>query len=160
MRLIKLALISFVIFFILLTLISLLFPSQVRISKAINIGAEKGSISTLIKDTTKWKDWHPGFKNNEQQPHPVSIIITPIEQNDSVIIMNLNSANRKTLIYGWQLYNYASTDSITLQWYMDFHLSWYPWQKFGSLFYEATYGAMMQQGLINIKTLAETKLPE
>lgn len=36
---------------------------------------------------------------------------------------------------------------------MDFHLSWYPWQKFGSLLYESTYGAMMEKGLTNIKTL-------
>jgi hypothetical protein len=34
---------------------------------------------------------------------------------------------------------------------MDFDLKWYPWQKIGSLFYESNYGAMMEQGLHNIK---------
>jgi hypothetical protein len=158
MRIIKLAIISFVFFFLLLTAFSLLVPSHVRISKAVNIGAEKESIFSLITDTTKWKDWHPGFqKNVQQQSNSSSIIITPVVQNDSLIIMNLNSVNRKTMVNGWQVYYYASTDSLTLQWYMDFHLQWYPWQKFGSLFYEKTYGVMMEQGLSNIKQLAEDK---
>jgi hypothetical protein len=39
---------------------------------------------------------------------------------------------------------------------MDFRLRWYPWQKFGSLLYEDTYGTMMQQGLQKLKTSAET----
>jgi hypothetical protein len=34
---------------------------------------------------------------------------------------------------------------------MDFQLAWYPWQKFSSLFYERTYGAMMERGLANFK---------
>jgi hypothetical protein len=162
MRLIKLVIISFVCFFLLLTGFSLLIPSQVRISKAINIGTEKDSIFLLITDTTKWKNWHPGFQKNVQQQNSnsSSIIITPVEQNDSLIIMKLNSTGRKTMLNGWQVYNYASTDSLTLQWYMDFHLEWYPWQKFGSLFYEDTYGKMIEAGLVNLKKLVETKEQE
>jgi len=38
---------------------------------------------------------------------------------------------------------------------MDFQLQWYPWQKCGSLLYEGTYGRMMEQGLQNIKKLAQ-----
>lgn len=158
MQIIKLAILSFVCFFLLLTAISLLVPSHVRISKAVNIGAEKDSIFSLIEDTTRWKEWHPGFaKEVQQQGKSADITITPVEKNDSLIIMQLNSTNRKTMVNGWQAYNYASTDSLTIQWYMDFHLQWYPWQKFGSLFYEKTYGVMMEQGLTNLKRLSEKK---
>ena len=155
MRIIKLALISFAFFFFLLTAISLLVPSHVRISKAINIGTNKATIFSQIKDTAQWKVWHPGFQQNNQQATAQRPVVTTTEQNDSLIIMNLNSDNRKTMVNGFQLYNYASTDSLTLQWYMDFHLKWYPWQKFGSLFYEDTYGKMMEQGLSNLKQLSE-----
>lgn len=58
---------------------------------------------------------------------------------------------------GWQLHRSNPQDSATLQWYMDFHLSWYPWQKFGSLFYENNYGRMMEQGLYNLKREVEKK---
>ncbi len=154
MRIFKLALISFVFFFLLFTLISLMVPSQVRISKAINIGAPKNGIQTAIKNTNLWHNWHPGYakslSSTAQLPQ-----IKPVLQNDSLIEMNLIYRSGKTIKNGWQLYQHSGTDSITLQWYMDFNLKWYPWQKFGSLFYENTYGAMMQQGLTNLKTFTE-----
>jgi hypothetical protein len=46
-------------------------------------------------------------------------------------------------------------DSSTLQWYMDFNLKWYPWDKFRSLFYENIYGVQMEQGLSNLKELSK-----
>jgi hypothetical protein len=156
MRIIKLALISFIFFFLLLTAISSLVPSTVRLSKAINIGAEKKDILSLVSDTAAWKDWHPGFSNsNRQGEHALQVL--PVSKSDSLIIMQLNRPGRKPVLNGWQAYQYASTDSITIQWYMDFQLQWYPWQKFGSLFYENTYGTMMQEGLVNMKELAEGK---
>ncbi len=73
---------------------------------------------------------------------------------DSLVVMQFSQGN-KTMYNGWQLYGYPSTDSVTLQWYMDFNLPWYPWQKFSSLFYEDTYGRMMEKGLANIKKEVE-----
>ena len=67
----------------------------------------------------------------------------------------LQQAGKMPLINGWKIYHHPSTDSLTLQWYSDFHLKWYPWQKLGSLFYENTYGVMMEEGLGNLKRLAE-----
>jgi len=154
MRIIKLALISFLFFFGLLTAISLLFPSSVRLSKAINIHAAKTATLSPIRDTTQWKSWHPGFQSSTNVP-----TITPVLLSDSLIIMDLNSGG-KTMKNGWQAYEHPSSDSVTLQWYMDFDLKWYPWQKFGSLFFENTYGVMMQNGLDNLKVLTEEKKEE
>ena len=151
MRILKLALISFICFFLLLTLISLLVPSQIRISKAINIAPKRNAIMSLITDTSRWKEWHPMFKTSAQNS------VEPVSANDSVIIKKTTGKSGRTVTNGWQVYNYAHSDSLTVQWYMDIHLQWYPWQKFGSLFYEATYGNMMQQGLIDLKTAAEAK---
>jgi hypothetical protein len=39
---------------------------------------------------------------------------------------------------------------------MDFHLRWYPWEKFGSLLLEKSYGTKMEMGLMSLKKLAET----
>ena len=159
MRIIKLALISAIFFFLLLTAISSLVPSTVRLSKAINIGAAKEDILSLVSDTTAWKEWHPGFRNSNRQAASAPQIL-PVSKSDSLIIMQLNRPGKNPVLNGWQVYQYASTDSITIQWYMDFQLQWYPWQKFGSLFYENTYGTMMQQGLAAIKELAEKQSNE
>ena len=152
MRLIKLAIISIVFLFIVVTAISLLIPAHIRISKAINIYAQKDSVFALIWDTTRWKQWHPAFIPNDSAPKFPTVHITNKIQGDSEIVMYLQQTGKPEVINGWKIYQGNPADSLTLQWYMDFHLKWYPWQKFGSMLYENTYGKMMEQGLENIKT--------
>ncbi len=153
MRLIKLCIISFVFLFLLLTGISLFIPSNIRISRAINI-KEKDILFALIADTGKWHRWHPAYQNTSNGLLN-KIIITPLITNDSLIAMQLNLAGKNSIISSWQVYHYFPGDSLTLQWYMDFNLKWYPWQKFSSLLYEERYGIMMQNGLTNLKEISE-----
>jgi len=152
-RLIKLGLISIVFLFAVVTAISLLIPSHIRISKAINIHSEKDSIFALISDTSKWKQWHPAFIPKDSTPGFPAIHIVQKNQNDSEIVMHLQQTGKPEVVNGWKIYEHDGVDSLTLQWYMDFNLKWYPWKKFESLFYENTYGLMMEQGLDNIKIL-------
>jgi hypothetical protein len=152
-RFIKLALISTVFLFIVVTAISLLIPSHIRISKAINLHTQKDSVLAVIDDTSRWKQWHPAFIPNDSVPRFPTIQIVDRSKNDSEIVMHLQQSGKPEVINGWKIYQHELADSITLQWYMDFHLKWYPWQKFGSLFYENTYGVMMEKGLDNIKQL-------
>ena len=75
--------------------------------------------------------------------------------SDSLITATISSPGKNSLLNGWQFYSHQGRESYTLQWYIDFKLRWYPWEKFGSLFYEATYGKMIEQGLSNIKKHAQ-----
>ena len=147
MKIIKLALISFVLIFGLLTAISLLIPSRVRISKAIDLHVPKDSVRTLITDTTQWKTWHPVYSGGRQQQATIAFNTV----SDSLITATISSPGKNSLVNGWQFYSHPGRESYTLQWYIDFKLHWYPWEKFGSLFYESTYGKMIEQGLSNIK---------
>jgi hypothetical protein len=153
-RVVKLALLSIFFLFLVVTLISLLIPSHVRISKAINIQGTRDSIFALIRDTARWKQWHPAFIPGDSAPKFPTVHITTQAQNDSEVVMQLQQLNKPQVINGWKVYEHSGADSLTLQWYMDFHIKWYPWSKFGSLFYENTYGVMMQQGLENIRNLS------
>lgn len=155
MRLIKLAFISILLLFLVVTAISLLIPSNIRISKAINIHSDEDAIFALIRDTTKWKQWHPAFIPNDSATAFPQIHIVQQSVSDSEIVMHLQQSGKPAVANGWKIYQYPHVDSLTLQWYMDFHLKWYPWQKFGSLLYEKTYGSMMERGLINIKDMLE-----
>jgi hypothetical protein len=164
MRLVKLALISIIVFSILITGISLFFPSHVRISKAIDITTGKDSLMVQIADAAKWKNWYPGADtsaylfvegkikgittNNKQD-----LVITEI--NDSAVMTASLGANSKKGKSGWNIFPGRIPNSFTVQWYMDFHLRWYPWEKFSSLLLEKRYGAMMEQGLTNLKALLE-----
>lgn len=158
MRLIKLAFLSFIIFFAIITAMSLLIPSQVRISRAINLGTTD-SVLFLLTKPDQWSRWHPAFQVKDAaallQQHKISI--TPLFKTDSVITMQWQQAHKTPVLNSWQIHHVASSDSVTLQWYMDFRLRWYPWQKFSSLFYENTYGTMMEQGLHNIKNIVQAE---
>jgi hypothetical protein len=157
MRVLKLALISFVVFFAVITSFSLLIPGNIRLSKAVNIHAPGDSIFALIKDTAQWHQWHPGFQNLGLGAtlQRNSLSLKAVAVTDTLVVMALQQKTKEPVLNSWQLHQYAAADSVTLQWYMDFRLKWYPWQKFSSLFYESTYGKMMEKGLSNIKNESE-----
>jgi len=148
MRIIKLGIISFLVIFFIIFLISLLFPSQIRISRATNLPNKRDSIFSLLKNE---KTWHPAYLDSASTLKFGKLQKTNVEQTDSTFSYQLQQTGRKIVTNGWQLYGSSSSDSLTLQWYMDFRLSWYPWEKFSTLFYEKTYGTMMERGLANLK---------
>ena len=148
MRIIKLGLVSFIAIFIVILLISLLFPSHIRISRATNVPNKRDSIFSLLKNE---KAWHPAYLDSATALKFDKLQKTNMQQTDSTLSYQIQQSGKKTVANGWQLYGSSSSDSLTLQWYMDFRLSWYPWEKFSTLFYEKTYGAMMEKGLSNLK---------
>ena len=159
MRLIKLAFISFIVFFGIITAMSLLIPSHIRISKAVSI-SRTDSVFYLINNVDQWPRWHPAFQGLDagtalQASH---IAVASVQKNDSLVSMSWQQAGKTPVLNTWELHRFGETDSVALQWYMDFHLKWYPWQKFNSLLYEKTYGTMMEQGLNNIKRILQQKV--
>jgi len=164
MRLIKLAILSFVILFLLVTIISLFIPSTIRISKATNISSDDTLVYSNINNLTNWKNWHPalkGISENEIQVLSGSSIkvkgttIAITVRKDDELITEMAAGEGRPVISGFKTIRHPA-DSSTLQWYMDFKLRWYPWEKFKSLFYENIYGVQMEQGLSNLKELSKT----
>lgn len=158
MRLVKLALISFMFFFGIITLISLLIPSHIRISKAIDLNSDGKNALALIANKEKWPLWHPAYETGNDSAQNKWVQQTnwkKLIQNDSVVIVELQPNGKKPIVNGWQIYTHGHSAQTTLQWYMDFQLSWYPWQKFSALFYEGTYGKMMENGLNSLKEQAQ-----
>jgi len=163
MRVIKLAILSFIILFLLVTIISLFIPGSIRISKATNIAADDKIVYTYIEDILQWKQWHPALKNiPENEFHVlkdsgVSIrgtTISIVERKNDELVTEMSTQNGRPVISGFKVIRHQQGDSATLQWYMDFKLRWYPWEKFKSLFYENIYGVQMEQGLSNLKELS------
>ncbi len=148
MRIIKLGLLSIFFLLLLILLISLLFPSQVRLSRATNLPNDRARIFALLKNDTAW---HPAYKDTASATTFANLRKTIVEQSDTTLVVNLQQEGRRPVTSGWRLYGATAADSLTLQWYIDFDLGWKPWQKFSSLFYETTYGTMMENGLRNIK---------
>jgi hypothetical protein len=115
----------------------------VRISKATDIHATKDSVLAKLSDTINWKSWYPGAD---------SIALPGITGvSDSSVNASGTIAGKQKAKMGWNIYNSSSPNMVTVQWYMDFHLRWYPWEKFSSLLLEKRYGPLMERGLEKLK---------
>lgn len=166
MRLLRLALFSFLFLFILVTGISLFIPSHVRISRATNVGASPSAIMPVLQDPARWKEWYPGLdsaalyyengvvKGVKMTPDGnVSLVLR--ENKPAEVITEFRSSMRP-VVNGWNVISHPGSDSTTVQWYMDFHLRWYPWEKFTSILFDRWYGPKMEKGLENIRHLADS----
>lgn len=164
MGVIKLGFISLIAFALLITGISLFFPSHIRVSKAIDINAGKDSVLNQVRDANNWKYWFPGGDSatSFMEGGTVKGIIINTKQSlvisettDSSVLAIYTGPDAKNGRSGWNIIQTNSADLVTIQWYMDFHLRWYPWEKFSSLLLEKRYGPMMEQGLDRLKKLLE-----
>lgn len=150
MRILKLGLLSAFFLFLVWTLLSLMIPSTVRISKATNIASSPARVWALVADSSQWRRWHPWF-GDSSTAMARAVRFDWQERSDTLARVTLSHPGVRDLHNSFRLYQFAGTDSLTLQWYIDFHLHWYPWEKFSSLFFENSYGNTMQEGLENIK---------
>ncbi len=71
---------------------------------------------------------------------------------DSILIFK-NSMNDPEI--QWNIMEATVPNTVTVQWYMDFHQRWYPWEKFSSLLLEKRYGPVLEKGLSDLKKRAE-----
>jgi hypothetical protein len=165
MRFVRLALLSFIFLFLVIWGLSLLIPSHITLSKAINIKAPADSITAMIKNPGNWKYWYPGMNaalpyyengvikgmivNNSDAENPVYLKLDKEEEN--LITALFVGKNIEPIINTWRTIEHSSSDSLTLQWGMEFHLRWYPWEKFASLALEKTYAPKMEQGLMELR---------
>lgn len=153
-------------------LISLLIPSHVRISRAVNIYGNRDSIIAQVKDPARWKSWYPGLDSakplyvdgklrgmilNDKDPqHPVYLKLE--NEGPEEVTAQFVGSRIRPVVNSWKTISYAHSDSLTLQWYMDFRLRWYPWEKFASLLLEQSYGPPMEKGLSTLKKNVQANL--
>lgn len=162
MHFLKLAFLSIIFLFLVITGISLFIPSHVRISRATNIPAGADSVMDQISNFQKWRNWYPSPAMEDPDNFHIvdnkalvvdGTTITLEKTGKEEVAVNLHTINNKNILSGWNLISKGNADSATLQWYMDFHLRWYPWEKFSSIVYDKVYGMQMEKGLTNLKKL-------
>src|ERR1700730_447283 len=163
MKIIKLVLISAVVLFALIMALSVLLPSHVRISRAIDIRARPESIMPFVKDMQKWKEWNQFIRQADSMK--TLTIATSNFIRTSQLEIHLMDLRPDTIHTEWKQPNgkiftsdfafINSGEVTTLQWYFDFHLQWYPWQKFQSIIYDKQMGPSIEKSLENLRRLVE-----
>jgi len=163
MKIVKLVLISAVILFLLITALSLLLPSHVRISRALDIPAPKEKILPLISDLKQWHKWNR-FVIMGDSMLEFRLTSTDTTLSAGHVGIRLQKKDGDTIVTTWTQNNIQSSSHIvclpgqgytTVQWYFDFHLKWYPWEKFQSIIYDKQLGPEMEASLENLRSLSE-----
>lgn len=147
MRVLKLGLLSAIVLFIVLLALSLLLPFHIRISRAININASQNKIYRELNDVSKWKKWNELLGNN-------GIKVKVISSSHDSVVLAWKKNSGEEIPGGFNLIELAR-DTTVVQWYFDFHLKWYPWEKFRSIIYDKQLGPPMEKSLDNLKNLVE-----
>ncbi len=161
MRLVKLGLISLVGLFLVIFLLSLLIPSTMRVSRAITIDAPVDSVNTYVKDMRQWVLWNALLKN--ENLHAIQIDSSSFSSNEMKIIML--PPDSTVIRTSWERVGQdkiqsgvsitQASNSTIVQWYFDFKVKWYPWEKFGSIVFDKELGPPMEQSLDQLKKICE-----
>ena len=166
MKFVKLGLLSIGGLFMLVFFISLLMPSSVAVSRAVNINAPRDSVYYLVSDLSKWKLWLENYDsskatiNRDIQGKDVQLKM----DNTRVTIIDNSPQSLKTM---WQVGDAAPLPAVfefifherssttTVHWQFNQKLGWYPWQKFAGMFSEKALGPFMDNSLQRLKQNAE-----
>jgi hypothetical protein len=161
MRVIKLALLSIVALFLVLCFFSVMMPSTVLVSRAVDINAPSDSIIYYVSDLNQWVFWVKGMKSK-------SVIIKSAKEADlGTQQLTIQSVTDTTVVSIWESKTASKQESTIrfikaaernltiVQWQFVQKLRWYPWEKFGSFMNDKILGPMMEENLQNLKQLSE-----
>lgn len=158
MRFAKLLIFSVGFLFVTVTLIGLLFPSSIVVSRAVNVNSNKSKIDSLVLLPQNWQTWMPGTQG-------VSILV------DNKNVTSTNYSNQKIIVdsickqqvkANWvgakttqqmELNIFGGDNHTTIQWQFTEKIGWLPWQRFGSMLNEKILAPTMEQGLDKLKQL-------
>ncbi|MEO7523751.1 MAG: hypothetical protein ABIT58_06625 [Ferruginibacter sp.] len=157
---------------IMVTLFSLLIPSNVMTVRSVVIHGDTGFVISEIRDLKKWKDWHPVFMNDSSKV----IISDPSAGVNAFATWNTNgNANKFVITESSSNHIQASlmrkgendvtniisvnavsdSTAIQVEWRVLTILKWYPWEKFYGIVIEKFSGPGYEAALNNLKNLAE-----
>lgn len=157
---------------LLFTLIGLVMPSSVKISRGIAIHASDEKVRNRLTRLNEWPEWVPWLQSDK------GILITVGTDTASPFlewrqmeagkkgILRIKSVQNAQLNHSLGLpglnmaegtiqWRKGANETIEVIWMLEYPLRWYPWERFEGIFMDAMIGALLQQTLEALKKTAE-----
>lgn len=147
MKYVKFLVLNIIVFGVLFTLISLLFPSVIQTSKTINIGGGEKKILSSLSDFTSWKKWNM-FSQTD------SSVSTTVMADSTTVVTKWQYNRGRKLQCEIAVYK-SATDSIPVSFTITEKLKWYPWEKFRALVSDKAMSNAVELSLDNLKKQIE-----
>ncbi len=170
MRFAKLILTGIIGMFIIMTLLSLLIPSKVIVSRTTLVNnTTVDKVQQQIRSFNNWKNWYPVFKNETVQVKIDSISNTAqINYKGKTAELRFTSATDSSFSFltiapgendiSNQIIAIAvpNQNNVQVEWRAVNKLKWYPWEKFYGIFVDKLTGGSYESGLQGLKNYLET----
>jgi hypothetical protein len=150
--------------FFVLTALSLLFPSDLRVQRVVNIAAPRGKVLAAVGDLKTWPQWNqfvraPGLAHLSFSAPSSG---TGARLSSDQMIITETAADSDGIMLDWDLkggkrhpggiaVGMVNPDSITVEWWFDLHFRWFPWEKLGVFVYDRKLGPVMEESLDSLK---------
>jgi uncharacterized protein (UPF0248 family) len=174
MRLIKAFLVGAIGLFIVITLLSLLIPSTVKVSRTTLINnTTSAKVLDQVVNLSNWKNWHPVFKNSDTKiniPDAVSggnsaeirygdksakLLISASDSN--TVKFTLQSPGENDIQNEILISPIPNQSNVQVEWRALNQLKWYPWEKFYGIFIDKLTGPGYDAALKDLKDYLETR---
>lgn len=162
---IKLAGISLVILFMLATAMSLLLPSTIIVSRAIDIQTPAPTLYNLVRDGNQWRHWMDNYDStnasvSSQRYGAINmgsthVVITKVSPKKISSTWQVNQGRK--MMGDFNIISTRDSSRTTLQWAFTQKVKWYPWEKFASILSDKALGPYMEKSLDNLKLFAEKR---
>ena len=155
--------------FLLVTLISLLMPGRVVVTRGVPVTGDSSKIFAEVSDLKNWLHWQPAFQQDS-----AAITFSAVTDADGSSAEWLSNGKKNKLVITEKKYPYVKMalqregdndvtnilslmpiqeqGNIQVQWESITKLKWYPWEKFGGIFVEKMSGPGYEAALQNLKS--------
>ena len=180
MRLLKMFLFGLIGLFGVITIIGLFIPSSVKVTRGIIVDADSAKVFEQLSDVKNWAQWMPWITTDGGalvQLSPVTnqpgsyfkwkglnvkgsgtISLTNITQQLIDVKYELKDMNDSE--GGFRITPSATNKKQTeVQWFMDYPLKWYPWERFYGIFFNSIMEPAFDKGLESFRSYVEGQVP-
>jgi hypothetical protein len=150
--------------FILLTIIGLIIPSSVKISRGVIIDADSVQVVQVIKDVKTWPKWMIWMQSergsliqfsNLNNQSAVEWRSVDVKEKGRIILTGANT-DLIEMIHEFPGMN-AAKGGIRIRsvgqhqtevlWMLEYPLRWYPWERFEGIFMDSMIGGALEKAL-------------
>lgn len=165
---------SILILLLLFSLLALLLPSKVTVTKSVLINAPKEAVRSEIVDFNNWIHWYPQLQGDN--------VYIKIDSPKNDVYQSLTLKNKKEKVFTYH-FTKIKNDSIwisasssssvkvnfqfiltphsnnatQLSWNVNSQMKWYPWEKIKGIFLDKVLGSQFEYSLQQIKKYVENK---
>jgi hypothetical protein len=166
MRYVKMILTGLVGLSLLAMIFALLMPSSVKISRGVIIDADSAAVEQVLLDADKWNEWVPWLhkktgllvqQKGEHGKEGFEMRWQSIEGENSGRITYIGK-QPGTLLFSYEFNDMNRSEGgfrirkiaegrTEVQWFMEYPLKWYPWERFYGIFVDGMIGSVFEIGL-------------